>query len=160
MHRKFGKDADDFLSPEAIKKLQDDLRRLEEVSRPRAAEELARTREMGDLSENAAYSEAKGRLNGMLRRIHEIKERLKTAVVVKRGSTDGRVGVGASVVVRVNGKSKTYAITGSAETDPASGRVSHLSPLGAALRGHVAGDSVTVTAANGKKVAYEILEVR
>jgi transcription elongation factor GreA len=159
-HKKYPGGADDYLSPEAIAKLRADLRRLQEVSRPRAAEDLARARDMGDLSENAAYSEAKGRLNGILRRILEIQEKLKTAVVIERGSADGTVGVGATVVVRVLGKQKTYEITGSAETDPASGRVSHLSPLGAALKGHRAGDAVTVRAANGRDVVYEILEVR
>ncbi len=61
MRRKYDGSADNFLSPEAVKKLQNDLRRLEEVSQPRAREDLVRAREMGDLSENAAYSEAKGR---------------------------------------------------------------------------------------------------
>lgn len=159
-YRKYGGDADNYLSPEAIRKLKDDLRRLEDVSRPRAVTDLSRARDMGDLSENAAYSEAKGRLMGIDRRIFEIKEKLKNAVVIERGSEDGRVSVGATVVVRVNGKEKTYEIVGSSETDPSSGRVSHLSPLGAALKGHVAGDSVTVTAATGKEATYEIIDVR
>ncbi|HSD12768.1 MAG TPA: transcription elongation factor GreA [Patescibacteria group bacterium] len=159
-YRKYGGDGDNYLSPEAIKKLKDDLRRLEEVSRPRAVTELSRAREMGDLSENAAYSEAKGRLMGMDRRIFEIKEKLKNAVVIERGSEDGRVAVGATVVVRVNGKQKTYEIVGSAETDPGSGRISHLSPLGSALKGHQAGDEVMVKNAAGAEVRYEIVEVR
>lgn len=159
-YRKYGGDADNYLSPEAIRKLKDDLRRLEDVSRPRAVTDLSRAREMGDLSENAAYSEAKGRLMGIDRRIFEIKEKLKNAVVIERGSSDGKVAVGATVTVRVNGKEKTYGIVGSAETDPGSGRISHLSPLGAALKGHRAGDEVTVKNALGKEVVYEIIEVR
>lgn len=157
-NRKYGYNNDNFLSAEAIAELKEDLRRLQEVSRPRAVSDLTRAREMGDLSENAAYSEAKGRLFGIDRRIHEIKERLKVAVVIKKGATaDGRVRVGARVTVRVNGKEKAYDITGSLETDPSTGRISHQSPLGQALLGHKAGDTVKITAA--KEVVYEILSV-
>ncbi|MEY4744713.1 MAG: transcription elongation factor GreA, transcription elongation factor GreA [Candidatus Parcubacteria bacterium] len=153
------KEVDNYLSPEAIRKLKDDLRRLEDVSRPRAVTDLSRARDMGDLSENAAYSEAKGRLMGMDRRIFEIKEKLKNAVVIERGSDDGRVAVGATVTVRVNGKEKSYEIVGSAETDPSGGRISHLSPLGTALLGRAAGDETTVKNAEGREVRYEIVEV-
>jgi transcription elongation factor GreA len=160
-HRKYGKREDNFLSTAAIRKLQDDLRRLQDVSRPRAVEELTRTREMGDLSENAAYSEAKGRLMGIDRRILELKDRLKNAVVIERGpDDDGRARLGATVVVRVNGKEKSYEITGAQETDPGSGRISLHSPLGAALVGKKAGDTVTVKAATGKDIEYLLIDVR
>ncbi len=159
-NRKYGGNGDNFLSAEAVEELKEDLRRLQEVSRPRAVTDLSRARDMGDLSENAAYSEAKGRLFGIDRRCFEIKERLKNAIVIKPGATeDGRVRIGARVVISVNGKEKTYAITGVQETDPSSGRISHRSPLGLALMGHRAGDSVDVTSAAGKQVRYEIVQV-
>lgn len=153
------KEVDNYLSLAAIKKLKDDLRRLEEVSRPRAVTDLTRAREMGDLSENAAYSEAKGRLMGIDRRIFEIKAKIKDAVVVQRGSSDGRVSVGAVVTVAVNGKERTYEITGSQETDPGAGRISHRSPLGSALMGRAAGETVSVVNAEGKEVKYGIVSV-
>jgi transcription elongation factor GreA len=159
-NRKFGRNDDHFLSAEAVTELKEDLRRLQEISRPRAVTDLSRARDMGDLSENAAYSEAKGRLFGIDRRIFEIKEKLKNAIVVKPGATaDGRVRIGARVVVAVNGKEKTYDITGVQETDPSSGKISHHSPLGRALMGQKAGDVVEVTAATGKKVRYEVVQV-
>lgn len=154
------KESDAYLTPEAIRKLQNDLRRLEEVARPRAVEDLTRAREMGDLSENAAYSEAKGRLMGMDRRIFEMKEKLKNAVIIERGADDGRAAIGASVTVSVRGKEKTYEIVGSQETDPGSGRISHRSPLGAALLGKRAGDEAVITNAEGREVVYRIVEVR
>lgn len=159
-NRKYGGSDDNFLSAEAVAELKEDLRRLQEVSRPRAVTDLTRAREMGDLSENAAYSEAKGRLFGIDRRIFEIKEKLKNAVVVKKGATeDGRVRIGAQVVVTVNGKERTYDITGVQETDPSSGKISHQSPLGRALLGRKAGDEVEVTSAAGKLVRYRIEQV-
>lgn len=158
-YRKYNGPGDNFYSPAALQKLKDDLRRLQEFSRPRAVTDLTKARDMGDLSENAAYSEAKGRVFGIDRRIFEIKEILKNAIVIKRGATaDGRVRIGATVMVRVNGKEKTYEITGSSETAPSSGKISHGSPLGAALMGQKAGDIISIMAA-GKKVEYEILGV-
>lgn len=154
------KESDAYLTSEAVRKLKEDLRRLEDIARPRAVEELTRAREMGDLSENAAYSDAKGRLMGMDRRIFEIKEKLKNAVVIERGSNDGRVGVGATVTVESGGKKRTFEVLGSQETDPSSGRISHRSPLGAALMGRRAGDEVTVRNALGREVHYRILTVR
>ncbi len=159
-NRKFGGNNDHFLSAEAIAELKEDLRRLQEVSRPRAVADLTRAREMGDLSENAAYSEAKGRLFGIDRRIFEIKEKLKQAVTIRPGTTeDGRVRIGTRVVVSVNGKEKTYDIMGVQETDPSSGKISHQSPLGRALLGRKAGDTVEVTSAAGKPVRYDIVQV-
>lgn len=164
-NRKYGKRADNFLSSAALAELRSEQERLEKVSRPRAVTDLTRAREMGDLSENAAYSEAKGRLFGIDRRLAEIRDRLKNAVVIQKGAAkDGSARLGATVRVRVTieggaGKEREYELTGAAETDPASGKVSHHSPLGAALLGKRAGDKVQVKAANGKEVLYEILEV-
>ncbi len=158
LYKKYGRNDDHHLSADAIRKLNADLRRLE-TARPRALEDLTRAREMGDLSENAAYSEAKGRLAGIDRRIFEIKEKLKNAILIERGTDDGRIGIGATVAVEVGGKRRTYEITGSQETDPGSGKISHLSPLGAALVGHAAGDTVVIIA-NGKKTEYRILDVK
>ena len=163
-HRKPGKYAalpsDHHLTAEAIQALQRELERIETQVRPKAVEELRRTREMGDLSENFAYSAAKAKVNGLDMRILEIKEKLKHAVVIRRGAAaDGSVRIGASVELEVNGKTKVYDIVGSQETAPGSGAISYLSPLGAALIGKKAGEAVAITA-NGKLVAYKILGVR
>lgn len=162
--RKPGKDArgpaDDFLTPEAIRHFQDELARLETHSRPKAVNDLRQAREMGDLSENAAYTEAKARLGGIDGRIFTIKERLKHAVIIETGAgADGAVRLGATVVVEVNGKEKTYAITGAQESDPSHGKISYHSPLGTALVGKKAGDTVNIQAGD-REVPYCIIEVR
>ncbi|MFA6603353.1 MAG: GreA/GreB family elongation factor [Patescibacteria group bacterium] len=146
LNRKYAGDGDNFLSAEAIAALQDELRRLER-SLPAATEELNRTRDMGDLSENAAYQEAKRRLFGMNGRMLAVKEKLKNAVVIEPGTDElGHVRIGSTVEVSFGGRDKTYVITGSQETDPAAGRISHLSPLGALLLGRRAGDEVKLSA--------------
>lgn len=156
---KYAGPADDHLTHAAIKKLQEDLVRLEQA-RPAAVEELRRTREMGDLSENAAYTAAKGRLLGMDIRAQEIKERLKNAIPIRHGAgPGGTVRLGATVTLTVNGKERVYDIVGAQEADPASGAISYHSPLGARLIGRRAGETVTVTV-NGREVVYGIVEVR
>ncbi len=151
---------DYHLTHAAIAELKEELIRLEQHSRPKAVEELRRTREMGDLSENFAYSMAKGKLLGIDTRMFSIKERLKHAIPIAHGpAKDGSARIGATVTVFVNGKEKNYDIVGSQETDPGLGSISYLSPLGAALMGKKMGESVIVEA-NGKKIVYKILEVK
>lgn len=159
-HKKYQhpSDVDHFLSAAAIARLKDDLVRSEK-ERPKAADDVARYKEMGDLSENAAYQEAKNHLRRLNGRIDSIKERLKRAVVIdENAGASGVVRVGATVTIRVNGQEKTYQIVGSQEADPSRGRISHLSPLGLLLMGKRVGDTVT-REVNGKDVASEITQV-
>lgn len=159
-HRKFQSPAADaYLTADAMARMERQLERLEKVERPKAAEEVARTKEMGDLSENAAYTEAKSHLRRTNDRIASLRARLARAVVVPEGAADGTVGVGATVTLRVDGAERTYRIVGSQEADPGRGLVSHLSPIGQALLGRKTGDRV-VRAVAGKDVTYEIVAVR
>lgn len=158
-NRRFGP-PDDHLSDEALERLRTDLRRLEEAARPKAVADLAAAREMGDLSENAAYTEAKARLRGIDGRIMSIKERLKRAVPIERGAApDGSARIGSTVVVEVAGKRRTFLITGSQEADPSSGRISHASPVGSALMGRKPGDETTVLV-DGRHVVYRVISVQ
>lgn len=152
--------ADDNLTHDAIRKLQEELERIEKRVRPKAVEELRRTRDMGDLSENFAYSVAKGKVMGLDHRILEIKERLKNAIPIRHGAgPGGSVRLGATVTLSADGKERVYDIVGAQEANPASGAISYHSPLGAALIGKRAGDVVAVKV-NDREVIYRILEVR
>lgn len=58
---------------------------------------------------------------------------------------DGRVRFGGSVtLLREDGRTQTWRITGEDEADPAKGSVSHVSPLAVALIGKRVGDEATV----------------
>ena len=152
--------ADYHLTPSAVQKLKDELERIQKHVQPKAVEELRRTRDMGDLSENFAYSVAKAKVPGLEHRVLSIKDRLKNAVVITPGaSKDGSVRTGATVTVEVNGKRRTFEITGSQESDPGGGKISYLSPLGAALMKRKAGEMVALEI-NGKTVEYTIIEVK
>ncbi|MFH1078201.1 MAG: transcription elongation factor GreA [Patescibacteria group bacterium] len=150
---------DNVLSAWKLQRLKDDLVDLEKRQRPLVVEDLADARSKGDLSENAEYQDARGKLSRMDSRIFSLKERIKNAQVIESGTGPaGQVRTGSTVVLSVDGHQRQYAIVGSQETDPSRGRISYLSPLGAALLGHVAGESVIVEA-NGQKTSYGIVEV-
>jgi len=149
--------ADEYLTPEAIEGLKNELERII-AARPAAVSELQRTREMGDLSENFAYSVAKGKVIGMDKRMFEIKEQLKRVKPLKIGNSGGLIDVGSVVTVEVAGKQKTLTLVGTQQADPLSGKISYHSPVGAALMNHLAGEKVEAVA-NGRTIAYKILKV-
>jgi len=152
-------DNDLHLTPRRIRELKEELRKLEERVRPKVVEELTRAREMGDLSENAAYSYAKGRLAGIDRRIFEINDRIRNAITIEGGAdSQGRIRIGATVTVEVGGRRRSFEITGSQETDPGSGRISHRSPVGSALLGHAVGETISVRASD-REIEYLIVSV-
>ena len=160
-----------YLTPEGIERLQEQLARLKRRL-PAAAEEAVRTAAYGDRSDNAEYKQAKGALRRMHYQIFEIETQLKHAVAINTGANaSGIVQLGSTVILEVNAKGqskeksqqKIFQIVGPHETDPAHGRISHLSPLGAALLNHAKGDVVTIktTMSNGGSAQdYRILEIR
>jgi transcription elongation factor GreA len=148
---------DPHITTEKFRELETKLEKLKKVSRPREAEEVKRLALMGDFSENAGYQLAKGRLRGINQRILDIEDLLRRAEIIETPGKD-KIGLGNSVTILSEGKTKTYQILGSVETNPLSGVISHNSPLGAALIGKRAGDLITVQLANKNK-EYKILKI-
>ncbi len=128
--------------------------------REKNKKEISEARSYGDLSENSEYDEAKNNQAKIAIRIAELEELLKNAVVQAEESIDySKVSVGSTVVVNKDGKEVTYRVVGSYEADPFAGLISDESPIGAALRGHGAGDTVTYALPNGKEKSLTILSV-
>lgn len=153
-------DGNAYLTASAIERLKRQLSDLEQHERPKTVEDLSVAVQKGDLSENAEYQDARARLSRIDGRIFSLKERIKNAKLIAEGANaSGRVQIGSTVVLRVAGREKTYQILGSYESNPSRGRISHVSPLGAALLDHAAGESVTITTPQGE-TTYEIVEVK
>lgn len=134
------------------------LEKLKKVSRPRAIEESKRLAEMGDFSENAAYSIAKGRLRAINEQILELADQLKNAQVIDQFKNKETVQLGHKVTIETAGKQNIYLVLGSAETNPAKGIISHNSPIGLALIGHKVGDKVKIQQIN-KVVECQIISI-
>jgi transcription elongation factor GreA len=149
---------DNHLTPAKIKAMERELDDLINQQRRPAADEVARTAQMGDLSENAGYQFAKQNLRRINDRITILEERLKTAIPIDQSVSTGKVRIGSKVTVSVKGKQSDFEILGSVESNPFKGRISYSSPLGAALIGHSPGESVQVKIQN-TEVTYDIVSI-
>ncbi len=145
------------LTPDGYKKLQDELVRLETVEEPAAVARLTQARSMGDLRENSEYHAAKEDRSVVHGRIQEIRVVLKNAQIVEPPKTDG-VGLGSKLKVKVNDEEKMISIVGEFEADPMNGMLSVTSPIGRALMGHKAGDSVDIKIPAGT-INYHIISI-
>jgi transcription elongation factor GreA len=125
--------------------------------RPQAVANLREAREMGDLSENGYYKEARARLSFIDGRLRHFDRLLKRAKVVKN-SKKGVVEIGSEVTIKSGSKKLTYAIVGGYESDPSKGTISHRSPLGKTLIGKKAKDKFILKVPAGEK-KYTILTV-
>lgn len=149
-----------YLTPQGAKKLQDELRQLAAVERPKIVAEVADAAAQGDRSENAEYIYGKKRLREIDRRIRFLTKRLESAVLVDSSKFEHEeVRFGARVVVEdEDGVRKTYTLVGPDESDPAAGALSFQSPIGRALMKKRVGDIVTVRRPAGE-VDLEVIQV-
>ena len=146
-----------YLTAPGIARLKNNLNDLIEQL-PGAIAEVQRTGQMGDFSENAAYQDAKGRMRRIHARIAILTDRLNRAQVIKPDHHSTKIQLGSTVVLDIYGEEKTFEIVGPTETNPARGRISHLSPLGAALIGRSPGDEFFVKAGKNE-TAYKIVKL-
>lgn len=139
-----------YLTRDGLAKLQAELENLIKVRRKEIAARIQEAKELGDLSENAEYQEAKNEQSFNEGRIEELENIIKHAEIIPEGQTQGgTVNVGSTVQAKVNGLSVTFVIVGSNEADPLAGRISNESPLGQALLGRSLNDKVGVTTPKG-----------
>lgn len=141
------------LTAEGKKELENELAELI-ANRSVIAEKIATAREFGDLSENEEYSSARNEQKLAESRIMEIQEILKNAKIIRGGKRDS-VSLGATVVLDMGGKKVEYTLVGPTEANPLEGKISNESPIGKAISGHKANETVEF---NGKKV--KILEIK
>ena len=149
-----------YLTREGLEKLQAELTELRTKRRREVADRIQQSRERGGTVSNAEYEEAINERTFVEGRIKTLDEMIGNAAIIdqERGDRD-TVDVGAKVTVRnPQGKPATYTITGSAESDPAQGKISNVSPIGKSLLGRKVGEVAEVNVPSGK-IALEILAI-
>ena len=149
-----------YLTREGLEKLQAELTLLRTEKRREVADRIQQSRERGGTVSNAEYEEAINERSFVEGRIQTLGEMISNAVIIveERGERDA-VDVGSKVTVRnQQGKPATYTITGSAESDPAQGKISNVSPIGKSLLGKKVGDVAEVNVPSGK-VELEIIAI-
>ncbi|WP_236631435.1 transcription elongation factor GreA [Mycoplasma sp. ATU-Cv-703] len=144
-----------LITREGKKRLEEELKHLVEVERPRVIVEIRDARGLGDLSENAEYSVARERQGKIEDRIREINAILDNSQILTTGashstkSKNEEVRIGCELVLEhlKNGSRQSYKIVGTLEADPFSQplvKVSYESPLAQAVLGKHKGDVVEV----------------
>ena len=136
----------DELTEVDIKKMEEEISYRKNVLAPELGAELKRTREFGDLSENAEYKEAKRLKRKNEGRIRYLENMIRTAKVIDVESEDGRVGLFDHVLIfnERMGAEKEIQIVTTLRQNALLGYVSKESPLGQAIMGKREGDRVLV----------------
>lgn len=142
-------------------KLKEFVKELDELKQKRGAisERIRIAQDMGDLSENAEYTEAKESQAFNEGRIKELEEIIKNASIISKKSSCDFVEIGCEITVQNKIGKKTFFIVGSEEADPIQGKISNESPLGRAFLGKKEGEEVNVQTPNGK-IHYKILNIK
>ena len=139
-----------YMTAEGLRKLKDDLIRLESVERPEISRQIAEARDKGDLSENAEYDaakEAQGILEG---KIAQLKNLIKT----------DEVQIMNKVTIRnlKTNKDMTYTLVSESEADLKIGKIAINSPIAQGLLGKKVGDKVDIQVPSGK-VGFEVIDI-
>ena len=150
------------MTPEGYQRLQEELKHLIRVERPRVVQDIAEARDHGDLSENAEYDAAKERQGFIEGRIAEINNKMARAQIIDVSTIDtDKVVFGATVTVYddESESESTYRIVGEDESDIKQGLISVSSPVAKALIGHRVDDEVQVKVPSGIRI-YEIIDIK
>lgn len=152
-------DSTQYLSQEKFDALTSELKELKSARIPEIAVRIDEAKQLGDLSENAEYHDARDQMAWAQSRVKEIEAILDNAeIMVDDGIRDGVVSIGSVVTAMLNKKEKTYTIVGAQEADPLAGKISNESPLGEALLGKQKGDVVAIDVPSGTQ-EYKIISV-
>lgn len=153
-------DQETVLSQEKFDELAKELENLKTIRRAEIAKNLEYARSLGDLSENAEYQEARELQAATEERIRKLEELVKRAKITTEHKKKDVIGFGSSVTIKKEGGNEAheYTIVGSEEADMRARKLSHVSPLGAALMGKKKGDVFTFETPNGKQT-YTIQKV-
>ena len=142
-------------------KVEEELKSLKTIERPKIINAIAEARAHGDLSENAEYHAAKEEQGHNETRIMELEDLLSKAEVIDPSSLDGNdIKFGAKVyLVDVDTDEESiYQIVGADESDLKQNKISISSPIASALIGKSVGDFLTIPIPKGK-IEVEIMKI-
>ena len=151
-----------ILTSQGMQALEDELQDLKVVKRKEIAQKIKEAREQGDLSENAEYDAAKDEQRDIEARIVDLEKLLKNAEVVVEDEVDSdKINIGCKVDVLdlEYDEEIEFQIVGSTEANSLQNKISNESPVGRALLGKKAGETVDVETQAGV-IQYKILDIR
>lgn len=151
-----------LLTPEGLKKLEDELEQLKSVKRREVAERIKLAISYGDISENSEYEDAKNEQAFVEGRILTLEKMLRNARIINEDEVDtDLVSIGSRVKLKdlEFDEDVEYTIVGSAEANPANNKISNESPVGRALLGKAVGSTVDVAVPSGT-IQFRILDIK
>ena len=150
-----------FLTPDGLAKLEEELEYLPTVRRQEVAEKIQEAKELRSSVSSPEYEEAKNEQGFVEGRILELERIIKNAKIIHHEDVNvDFVEVGNEVKVKLqDGTEEDYIIVGSAEANPAEGKISNESPMGKALLEKRVGDEVEVEAPAGL-LKLRIMEIK
>ena len=150
------------MTPQGHAALEEELKQLKTVDRPRITAAIAEAREHGDLKENAEYHAAREQQGFCEARIRDIEAKLGGAEVIDplKLPQEGRVVFGVTVVIENldTEEQKRYKIVGDDEADFKANKISINSPIARGLIGKSEGDEARIETPSCL-VEYEIIHV-
>jgi transcription elongation factor GreA len=148
-----------YITKEGLEKLKVELEDLKKNKMPDVIERIAKAKELGDLSENAEYQDAKDEQGFIAGRIAELENLINKSEIITENSNKDVVTIGSTVRALCDQDEYEYTIVGSNEADPGQGLISNESPIGRAFLGTKIGDKVVVTTPKGE-MECEVLEIK
>lgn len=155
-------DKEVLLTPDGLKKLEDELENLKSVKRREVAERIKIAIGYGDISENSEYEDAKNEQAFIEGRIITLEKMLRNARIINNDEIDlETVNIGSTVIVEDMEFKDTmeYTIVGTAESDPLQNKISNESPVGKAIIGKKKGTTVEVSVPAGI-IQYKIVDIK
>src|SRR3989344_2553058 len=141
-----------YFTPEGLKKLQDELKQLKTVERPKISKQIAEARDKGDLSENAEYDAAKEAQGLMELKISKLEDVISNARIIDESHIDtSHVSILSRVKIRnISNKAEMeYTIVSENEADLKAKKISIDSPIGKGILGKSVGDIAEVKTPSG-----------
>jgi len=151
--------SDQIISQEGYEKLKKELDDRTTTKRLEIAARIESAKELGDLSENAEYAEAKDEQAFNDGRVCELLALLKNVTIVQNNGDKNKVSMGSRVTAVTEGKTKEFTVVSFNEANPGEGKISNESPLGVAFLGRKKGEKITVNTPRGQAV-YEIVSIK
>ncbi len=147
-----------YLTQEGLDKLKKELEYLKKEGRIEVAEQLKEAISFGDLSENAAYDEAKENQSMLESKIVDLERLINSAKVIEDHQGSGWVKIGSYVTIKSESGEEKYHIVGEEEANPLESRISFKSPLGKELMDKPKGAEVKIETPRGV-LKYKILKI-
>lgn len=150
-----------YVTKEGLKKLQDELERLQNVERAKISKAIGEAIEKGDISENAEYDAVKDAQGMLEAKIAHLQDTIAHSRVIDESQLDtSKVQMLNKVTIKniKTGATMTYTLVSESEADFKAGKLSIHTPIARALIGKKIGDKVNVTVPAGE-MEFEIMDI-